>query len=225
MVEIVALENYGIPQPILTFVSCPPSLSQKMPTPETLPEIHVIAGPNGAGKTTFAKAFLPDVGVAEFLNADLLAAGLNPLKPEASAFEAGRILLSRWRDLVSQKRSFAFESTLSGLSYAKMLKDAKENGSTIQIHYLWVPSTNICLQRIRNRIKKGGHSVPPADVRRRYPNSIKNFFNIYLPLADKAWLWDVSANPTSLVANWQEDELTVHQTKTYESICKTAKEA
>lgn len=189
------------------------------------PEIHVIAGPNGAGKTTFAKTFLPKIDIMEFLNADLLAAGLNPLKPEASAFAAGRLLLNRWKDLVTRKRSFAFESTLSGLTYAKMLKDAKGNGYTIQIHYLWVPSTSICMQRIQNRIKKGGHSVPAVDVRRRYPNSIRNFLNIYLSLANNAWLWDVSTNPTSLVAHWQKNEFTVNESKTYESICKTAREA
>ena len=81
------------------------------------PVVYVIAGPNGAGKTTFAREFLPSEGVFEFLNADLLAAGLAPLRPEAMAVRAARLLLNRWRELVAAKADFAFESTLSGRTY------------------------------------------------------------------------------------------------------------
>ncbi len=82
------------------------------------PVIYVIGGPNGAGKTTFAREFLPAARVVEFLNADLLAAGLSPLQPGTMAVRSARLLLGRWRELLALRRDFAFESTLSGRSYA-----------------------------------------------------------------------------------------------------------
>jgi predicted ABC-type ATPase len=71
------------------------------------PVIYVIGGPNGAGKTTFAREFLPAAEIGEFLNADLLAAGLAPLQPAAMALRAARLLLARWRELVAARTSFA----------------------------------------------------------------------------------------------------------------------
>lgn len=182
------------------------------------PRLVVIAGPNGAGKTTFARAFLPETGIEEFLNADLLASGLTPLNPAASAFAAGRLLLQRWHELAEQKVSFGFETTLSGRTYATMLSAARANGYAIEIHFLWVPKVNICLRRVRNRVKKGGHSVPEADVRRRYPASLRNFFSIYLPLADEAALWDVSGEPPQMVASWEKSRRIIHSRETYERI-------
>lgn len=189
---------------------------------ETAPDfqVHIIAGPNGAGKTTFAKAFLPQVGIREFLNADLIAAGLTPLHPEASAFKAGKILLLRWKDLATKRQSFAFETTLSGRAYLKRIDELRAMGPCqVHIHYLWLPSVSMCLQRIRNRVKKGGHHVPTVDVRRRHPQSIRNFFNRYIPKADKAWLWDVSEKPPSMVASWVGNEVYIEHVQKYERIC------
>ncbi len=184
------------------------------------PVIHIIAGSNGAGKTTFARQILPNTGVDEFLNADLIAAGLSPLHPETSVFEAGRLLLKRWHALASKGQSFAFETTLSGRTYADMLSTARQEGFVIRLTYLWIPSVNIALKRIRNRVKKGGHNVPEKDVRRRYPVSLRHFFQIYLPLADDAALWDVSVKPPRLVADWFGNKLTIHHPTTYERIQK-----
>ena len=182
------------------------------------PRLVVIAGPNGVGKTTFARTFLPVAGINEFLNADLLASGLTPLNPAASAFAAGRLLLQRWHELANRKVSFGFETTLSGRTYTAMLSAARANGYTIEIHYLWVSRVSICLRRVRNRVKKGGHSVPEADIRRRYPASIRNFFSLYLPLADEAALWNVSEEPSQVVANWEQKNIIIHDRKTYERI-------
>ena len=146
------------------------------------PTIHLIAGPNGAGKTTFAKEFLPAADVVEFLNADLLAAGLSPLAPDRMALRSGRLLLERWKELVDTRRDFAFESTLSGRTYLQMLKVAKQQGYRIHLCYLWLPKVSLCLSRIKQRVRKGGHNVPPPDVRRRFGSSLRNFFDAYLPL-------------------------------------------
>ncbi len=182
------------------------------------PRIIVISGPNGVGKTTFARTYLPQTGIEEFLNADLLASGLTPLNPRASAFAAARLLLGRWHELEAKTISFGFETTLSGRTYATMLRTAREHGYVVELHYLWVPTVTICLRRVRNRIKKGGHSVPEADVRRRYPASIRNFFAIYLPLADEATLWEVSNKPPQRIAGWKNNKVTVHKKTIYEHI-------
>jgi predicted ABC-type ATPase len=81
------------------------------------PRCLIIAGPNGAGKTTLAKKFLtPDKGILHFVNADLIASGLSPLHPELAGRAAGRLLLAEVDRLTSERRSFALESTLSGMT-------------------------------------------------------------------------------------------------------------
>jgi predicted ABC-type ATPase len=166
------------------------------------PVIYVIGGPNGAGKTTFAREFLPAARVVEFLNADLLAAGLSPLQPGTMAVRSARLLLGRWRELLDLRRDFAFESTLSGRSYATMLRAARAAGYEVRLCYLWLPSVAMSLRRVRQRVRKGGHDVPEADLRRRFLPSLRNFFSLYLPLADEALLFNAAARPPQVIARW-----------------------
>ena len=92
-------------------------------------KIIIIAGPNGAGKTTFAMEFLPnEADTLTFINADLIAAGLNPLQPESEAMRAGRLMLSMIDDRLRREESFAFETTLSGRGYARMIPKWREQG-------------------------------------------------------------------------------------------------
>lgn len=187
------------------------------------PVIYLIAGPNGAGKTTFAKEFLPSAHVVEFLNADLLAAGLSPLQPGAMAVRSARMILARWRELLALRRDFAFESTLSGRTYATMLAEAKAAGYRIRIAYLWLPHVRISLRRVRQRVLTGGHDVPERDVRRRFIPSLVNFFRRYRPLADEALLFDAASHPPRLIARWAAGEKDVINQKTYEAIERQAK--
>jgi predicted ABC-type ATPase len=186
------------------------------------PTVHVIAGPNGAGKTTFAREFLPAADVVEFLNADLLAAGLSPLHPRLMAIRSGRLLLERWNELVARRRDFAFESTLSGRTYVRMLRLTKEKGYRIQLCYLWLPNVSLCLRRIKQRVRKGGHDVPPSDVRRRFGSSLRNFFQYYLPLADRAVLFDASSYPPQTIARWSERGFERIVSATYEEVREQA---
>jgi predicted ABC-type ATPase len=147
----------------------------------------VIAGPNGAGKTTFAVEFLPrEGGVIHFVNADLIAGGLSPLRPELAARRAGRLVLTELDRLVKAREDFAFESTLSGRTYLGLMKRWKSAGYRIEMVFLWLPSVQLALQRIAARVRQGGHAVPRADVIRRFDRSWTNFHGIYQPLAD-AW--------------------------------------
>lgn len=167
------------------------------------PVVYVIGGPNGAGKTTFAREFLPAARVVEFLNADLLAAGLSPLQPSTMAVRSARLLLGRWRELLTLRRDFAFESTLSGRTYATMLREARTAGYQVRLCYLWLPSVAMSFRRVRQRVRKGGHDVPEADLRRRFLPSLRNFFSLYLPLADEALLFNAAGSPPQLIARWK----------------------
>lgn len=184
------------------------------------PLLYVIGGPNGAGKTTFAREFLPAAQVVEFLNADLLAAGLSPLQPGAMAVRSARLLLTRWKELAALRRDFAFESTLSGRTYAEMLRVARAAGYEVRFCYLWLPSVAMSLRRVRQRVRKGGHDVPEADVRRRFLPSLRNFFTLYLPLADQALLFNAASNPPRLVVRWAAGRITIRESKIYEVIQK-----
>jgi predicted ABC-type ATPase len=151
------------------------------------PRCIVIAGPNGAGKTTFAREYLPKTaGVLHFVNADLLAAGLSPLRPEAAALAAGRLFLSELDRLAKSRADFAFETTLSGLVYLARLRRWKTEGYRVEMVFLRLPSARLALKRVATRVKQGGHNVPSADVIRRFERGWKNFNSHYSSLAD-AW--------------------------------------
>ena|SRR5581483_2219520 len=167
----------------------------------------VIAGPNGAGKTTFAREFLlKEAGVIHFVNTDLMAAGLSPLKPELAALKAGKLFLAELDALAQARLDFAFESTLSGLAYANRLKKWKSNGYQIEIVFLRLASPQLALRRIAARVKQGGHHVSRADVLRRFDRSWKNFQTRYKPLADAWKVYDNSSDSPQLLESKDENE-------------------
>jgi predicted ABC-type ATPase len=163
------------------------------------PRCIIIAGPNGAGKTTFAREFLPRQTVLHFVNADLLAAGLSPLKPALAALNAGRLFLAELDRLAKDRQDFAFESTLSGLTYIRRLKRWKSAGYRIEIVFLQLASVQLAVRRIAIRVKQGGHNVSQIDVARRFERGLKNFQRVYKPLADMWAIYDNSGEKFELV--------------------------
>lgn len=160
------------------------------------PVCVIVAGPNGAGKTTFVREFLPnDAGVVRFVNADLIASGLSPLRPELAVLAAGRVFLAELDRLAKAGTDFAFETTLSGLVYLARLKRWKAAGYRIEIVYLRLTSPRLALRRISARVKQGGHDVPRADVLRRFIRGWHNFQTVYRPLAD---VWAVYDNSETI---------------------------
>ena len=143
--------------------------------------IYIIAGSNGSGKTTFARTFLPEYAQClNFINSDLIAQGLSPFSPQGAAMKSGRLVLEQMDDLARKGLDFGFETTLAGKSYLPRLKKLKENGYSLHLFFLWVPSINLAVERIKDRVEKGGHHVPAHDVRRRFFRGIHNFFQFLI---------------------------------------------
>ena len=153
--------------------------------------IIIIAGPNGAGKTTFAREFLPhEAAVLQFVNADLIAAGLSPFAPESAALQAGRLMLTQIAAHVAHGRSFALETTLSGLGYARQISLWRAAGYAVVLHFLALPSADMAVQRVAQRVRQGGHNIPEAVIRRRFASGQANLAR-YCALVDD---WDVYDN-------------------------------
>ena len=165
--------------------------------------IVIIAGPNGAGKTTFAREFLPtDAKLPNFVNADLIAAGLSPFAPDLAAFKAGRIMLETITDYAKRGESFSFETTLSGLTYAQMIPAWRASGYLVKLIFLSLPNVEFAIERVATRVKQGGHNVPEEVIRRRFEHGIRNF-DRYKALVDSWQLYDNSNTPTVLIDEGQ----------------------
>jgi predicted ABC-type ATPase len=183
------------------------------------PTVYVFAGPNGAGKTTFATEYLPAFAEClEFVNADLIAAGLSPFAPETQATRAGELLLMRIKELCEARRDFGFETTLAGRSHVQTLKGMKTAGYRIMLFFLWLPNADLAVARVANRVRQGGHSVAEDTIRRRFDLGLRNLFQMYLPIVDTWWLFDASRFPQLLVAHENQLRLHILKAELYESI-------
>jgi predicted ABC-type ATPase len=181
--------------------------------------VYVIAGPNGAGKTTFASGFLPDfVKCLEFLNADLMAAGLSPFAPETQNVRAGRLLLQRIKELSRKRAEFGFETTLAGRTNIKLLGRMKAIGYRVVLFFLWLPNAEMAVTRVANRVAQGGHRVSEDDIRRRYAAGLRNYFQLYRPIVDNWWLYDASRMPPKVIARQEGGRLIIKQKTLYRRI-------
>lgn len=186
------------------------------------PTVYIIAGPNGAGKTTFAVEFLPKIaGCRNFINADLIARGLSPLDVDSAAIAAGRIFLAQIRFQMNARHDFAFETTLAGLSYIKLIKEMRRAGYHVHLYYLWLPGVQLSLKRIAERVKRGGHNIPNDVAVRRYGKGLTNLFRRYIQLADYCAIFDNTMNPTLIYERSPETERIMNR-EVFEKIQKQA---
>lgn len=187
------------------------------------PTCWIIAGPNGAGKTTFALEYLPSVVHCQrFINADLIASGLSPLAPEQQLVAASRLFLREIEQCIAERQSFAFETTLSGRSYLKLIHRLQADGWRVELIYLALPNADISRLRVAERVLHGGHNIPEDDIIRRFPKSLYNLLNVFAPLVDQ----------TNCVMNYGEsaefifrqigEERIIYHSKFFESLQQAA---
>jgi len=189
------------------------------------PNIYIIAGPNGAGKTTFAHKFLPQyVECLEFVNADLIAGGLSPFDPERAVTQAGRLMLEQIHSFGKRGLDFGFETTLSGKTYVKLLKDLKKKGYLIHLFFLWISNVKLALERIELRVRNGGNHIPEAIVLRRFDRSLPNFFRFYQPLADSWAIFDNSEDVPKMIAFEESGKLEILDPDLFDIILKSKEE-
>ena len=186
----------------------------------------VLAGPNGAGKTTAAPFLLREapLDVRLFVNADEIAAERSPADPAGAAIAAGREMLSRLQELARHRQSFAFETTLASRHFAPWLRRLVESEYSVDILFLWLPSPDLAVARVRSRVMLGGHDVPEAVVRRRYRRGLRNFFELYRPLATTWRVYDsaVSDDPLLIAAGSGQTVADVTDLATWERIRRGA---
>lgn len=153
----------------------------------------MVAGPNGAGKTTLALYFAARSNV-DYLGADAIAASIAPHDPSTARLEGGRRFIAGLKEYLSQRESVIVETTLSGKTFRHVVADATQAGFAVTIVYLFLKSADVCIARVAERVRKGGHDVPETDVRRRFARSLTNFWSIYREMADN---WVIAYNETS----------------------------
>jgi predicted ABC-type ATPase len=184
------------------------------------PTVYIIGGCNGAGKTTASFTVLPDLlNCYEFVNADEIAKGLSPFRPESVAIEAGRLMLHRIDELMNQRVDFAFETTLAASLHLRTITKAQALGYRVHLLFFWLESVELAQQRVQSRVNEGGHSIHVDVVNRRYKRGIVNLFQKYWNRMDRAWIIDGSKGNFNLIAERKSSNLpTIFVPAAYESI-------
>jgi predicted ABC-type ATPase len=192
-----------------------------MPPRQPKHNCYIVAGSNGAGKTTFATEFLPRyANCPNFINADLIARGLSPFDPDAALARAGRLVLESIKQASASRADFAFETTLSGRSYVRVIRDLRKRCYRIHMFDLWIPGPELALLRVRERVRQGGHNVPPADVRRRFTRTLGNLFHLYRPLLDTLRVFDNSTREPRLIFEDEDGQTTVYDVNLYQQLTR-----
>lgn len=187
------------------------------------PTCTIIAGPNGAGKTTFALQYLPDVaGHRRFVNADLIAAGLSPLAPEAKLRQASRLFLSEIEAHIRSREDFAFETTLAGRGYLRLIKRLRKDGWRIVLVYLALWDVAVSEQRVAERVHYGGHDIPLTDIHRRFPRSLTNLLNHYGSVCDQVSCYDNTSESPTLIFEQSDDEQRIYDQQRFKHLRKEA---
>jgi predicted ABC-type ATPase len=169
------------------------------------PNVILLAGPNGAGKSTAAPDLLHGaLHIDEFVNADVIARGLSAFNPEGAALDAGRVMLKRLHELAAQRKNIAFESTLASRTFAPWIRELRKTGYRFHLFYFWLPSPEMCVNRVSQRKSLGGHFVPAETIHRRYHAGVRNFFELYAPIAYRWKFFDNTLKPRTLIASGGE---------------------
>lgn len=187
-------------------------------------QIHIIAGPNGAGKSSCARiTLLPDfLSSKEFINADEIARILSPEDPEKSALAAGRLMLKKMQFLLEEGTDFALETTLAAKTYFTLIEKAQAYSYKVNLFFLKLESPELAQQRVLNRVSKGGHSIEPDVIKRRFERGLDNLKD-YLEIVDTALIYESSGLELIEIARKNENKLTVINKNLWENLCAAMK--
>lgn len=190
-----------------------------------MPDVVLFGGCNGAGKTTLAFRLLGEgLHLYEFVNADEIARGLNPLNPYGQAGLASRLAIERVNNLMKQRASFAFEGTLSGKWQSKILAQCNALGYRTRLIYVWLPSSELAIERVAQRVKEGGHTVSTPLIQRRYKAGLHNLHTLYLPIASEVIILDgtfLDVNPHhSIIAYKRNNAFNIVQPEKWSLLCQ-----
>lgn len=185
-----------------------------------MPNLYIISGCNGAGKTTASYTILPEMlDCKEFVNADEIARGISPFKPESVSIQAGKIMIGRIENLMSNGTDFAIETTLATKLYSKIIRYAQEKGYRVTLLFFWLAMPDLAVERVKMRVASGGHNIEEKTIRRRYDNGIKNLFSLYIPLCEYWMIINNSTIPQELIAEGGMNiEPTIYNKPTYNKL-------
>lgn len=169
------------------------------------PVLTILAGPNGSGKTTLFERLNPP---GEQVNADRIARLINPFHPEAASVEAARATLLRLSQLIGERQNFSYETTLSGRQPLTLIQKARLAGYRIELAYITLEDVALNLLRVRQRVLEGGHTIPEADIIRRYDRSLFHLSEA-VSLADEVAVFDNTGAITELLFQWRDRSETI----------------
>ena len=161
--------------------------------------LQILAGPNGSGKSTLA-TILNHSRTKRFINADIIAKGIDLSSKNGAEIEAGKIMLTALNDALTQNDSFSFETTLSGRIWIKYINEAKKRGFIVSLIFVTVDDVDTCIERVKERVKNGGHDIPSETIKRRFHRSHSLFKEVYSKMSDEWYIFDNTETKARLVA-------------------------
>lgn len=182
-------------------------------------QAYIIAGPNGAGKTTSAKYLLTKfLDINEFVNADEIARGLSPFNPRSVDLTASKLMLNRIKSLMKAEKNFAFETTLSGRNYVKLIAELQKESYLVNLIFLYLDNPQEAKKRVAYRVKTGGHFISDEDIERRYFRGLKNLIDEYLDIINYAIVIDATSTQREIIAKKTDKQLKILSTKKWDKI-------
>ncbi|UIR57352.1 zeta toxin family protein [Sphingobacterium sp. SRCM116780] len=184
--------------------------------------LYIVAGCNGAGKTTASFTILPEIlNCKEFVNADEIARGLSPFQPDNVAVEAGRIMLNRINELFENRENFALETTLATRTYKNKILKSKERGYYTTLLFFWLKNPELAKERVRIRVREGGHNIKENIIDRRYLKGICNLFDIYMDIVDQVLIFDNSeGEPILFAEKYYKEDLIIYDSSRFNELKK-----